>query len=432
MQLQPAAAKAGGAVHVLLGNHEAMNLMGDLRSVADEEFLAFATESEAGDAEQYPEKPIGFAAHRRAFAATGTYGRWLLSLPSIIRVNDTLFVHGGLSELTSNTDLATINQALTQELRQAVKQGHMYAPAETLLGDQGPLWYRGTAACHGLIETPILTRSLRNLGAKRVVIAHTPTPSRKITQRLGAQVIAIDTGLLASVYKGKPYLLQITQDAINTLNLAGETGTPVEIHSVLNGSVQAEHRLAEQTPRVLNTKPESTDFHPASKKNAHRAEALWRLDRMLGVNMVPLSLAVKLNGRWGYLEFVQGNWLDEQTRQQESISRPAFCYPDSVFAITTYFDALTRSNVRDADSILYRRGTWQVRLSDQASSLTKSKRLIPLGDFVAVPELLANRLRSLTKGKLTELLGDLISDKEIDAILVRRNQILRSTGQTAS
>jgi hypothetical protein len=38
MNLERQAKKAGGAVHALIGNHEAMNVYGDLRYVTTEEF----------------------------------------------------------------------------------------------------------------------------------------------------------------------------------------------------------------------------------------------------------------------------------------------------------------------------------------------------------------------------------------------------------
>src|SRR5665213_4193263 len=42
MDLEKQAARAGGHVHALLGNHEVMNLMGDLRYTTPGEFAAFA------------------------------------------------------------------------------------------------------------------------------------------------------------------------------------------------------------------------------------------------------------------------------------------------------------------------------------------------------------------------------------------------------
>ena len=57
IKLQKQAAAAGGAVHCLLGNHEAMNIYGDLRYVSPAEFAAFAPQnSQADRAAAYPDQ----------------------------------------------------------------------------------------------------------------------------------------------------------------------------------------------------------------------------------------------------------------------------------------------------------------------------------------------------------------------------------------
>ena len=48
MRLQGEAAAAGGQLHVTLGNHEAMNLLGHVRDVAPGELEAYAAEEPAG------------------------------------------------------------------------------------------------------------------------------------------------------------------------------------------------------------------------------------------------------------------------------------------------------------------------------------------------------------------------------------------------
>ncbi len=47
MRLQGEAGQAGGSVHVLLGNHEIMNLTGDLRYVSPEEYEAFSDDEDS-------------------------------------------------------------------------------------------------------------------------------------------------------------------------------------------------------------------------------------------------------------------------------------------------------------------------------------------------------------------------------------------------
>src|SRR4029453_8166813 len=47
MRLQTEAQSAGGMLHVVLGNHEALNLLGDLRYVTPAEFAAYAADEPA-------------------------------------------------------------------------------------------------------------------------------------------------------------------------------------------------------------------------------------------------------------------------------------------------------------------------------------------------------------------------------------------------
>jgi hypothetical protein len=51
IRLEHEARSAGGRVHLVLGNHEVMNLIGDLRYVADEEYAAFLDIESAEDRE---------------------------------------------------------------------------------------------------------------------------------------------------------------------------------------------------------------------------------------------------------------------------------------------------------------------------------------------------------------------------------------------
>jgi len=114
MRLEQEAPVAGGMVHPLLGNHEIMNMTGDLRYVAPEEFAAFATD----DIQMIAGFPKGFLAHRVAFSLYGRYGSWLAEKPLIIVINDNAFVHGGLSEQLSKTSLEEINQRASNDLRE--------------------------------------------------------------------------------------------------------------------------------------------------------------------------------------------------------------------------------------------------------------------------------------------------------------------------
>ncbi len=129
MQLEGQAEKQRGKVVALLGNHETMNIMGDLRYVSGDGYRSFATDgSEEVRAREYAnylkflaahkehshaypgsaddasirqkwmgEHPAGFFEYRDAIGPRGQYGRWFRKHSAIARIGDGLFVHGGLN-----------------------------------------------------------------------------------------------------------------------------------------------------------------------------------------------------------------------------------------------------------------------------------------------------------------------------------------------
>ncbi|MGB7904714.1 MAG: metallophosphoesterase, partial [Steroidobacteraceae bacterium] len=137
IRLQGEAQAAGGQLHVVLGNHEAMNVLGDLRYVDIGEYAAYAdvesvaeradlrkaweARQGAGSGPAFDQQfPPGYFGHRAALSPRGKYGQWLLSLPVAIAINDTLFMHAGPSSVLRGMSLQELNlryrTALTEYL----------------------------------------------------------------------------------------------------------------------------------------------------------------------------------------------------------------------------------------------------------------------------------------------------------------------------
>ncbi|WP_224245043.1 metallophosphoesterase [Hyalangium gracile] len=190
-RLEREAAAAGGRVHVLLGNHEAMNMLGDLRYVTPEELASYADQSPTPDAEG---QPRGLAGHRVAFSPEGRYGRWLRSRPAVLRIDGTLFMHGGLQPGVPARTLAELNRWVRQDLFTG-------NPPGGATDSQGPLWFRGYAKDPEPQWSEGLDEVLRRFGAKRMVMGHTPTGDGRIGVRFGGRTLFIDTGL--SAYYGR-------------------------------------------------------------------------------------------------------------------------------------------------------------------------------------------------------------------------------------
>ena len=208
MSLEKQARKAGGRVHALLGNHEAMNLIGDLRYVSEGEYAAFRSrnseelrarafelladpagrEDPAYRARWEAEHPLGWVEHRQAFGPKGTYGRWLRERNAIVRINGIVFLHGGLSPKFGTLTISEINQRVRQEL------AGVNPPEGGLSVDEdGPLWYRGLAkrlsAWFRTTESHSPDgRSLSRSPRPRARQRHSPPSTPRATDGLGASV----------------------------------------------------------------------------------------------------------------------------------------------------------------------------------------------------------------------------------------------------
>jgi hypothetical protein len=98
-RLEREAAAAGGAVHVVLGNHEIMVLLGDLRYVHPKELQI---------AELH-----GVSYQRLLDVRESVLGRWLASRPGLVRVDRVLIAHGGLGDLYAGYGLQEFDDSLS-------------------------------------------------------------------------------------------------------------------------------------------------------------------------------------------------------------------------------------------------------------------------------------------------------------------------------
>ena len=246
-RLQKEAPKAGGKVYALLGNHEVMNVTGDLRYVSQAEYAAFVTSNSArlrdqyyGRAQEriedayraqgnpdmtgleirkawYAANPLGKLEHQAAWDPNGKIGIWIVNHPAVLQLGDTIFVHGGLSGHYADKPIEDINKKARAELL-----AKDTAPGALINDARGPLWYRGLAKKPGEVaaaeeDEPIvstqtaveveLDKVLAAYGASRMVIGHTPQLAG-IQIRYNDRLALIDTGISA-YYGGKLSWLEI-------------------------------------------------------------------------------------------------------------------------------------------------------------------------------------------------------------------------------
>ena len=147
MSLEREASKSGGRVVSLNGNHEMMNLMGDLRYVTPENYASFAQSNseerrrsayqeyatwrkghaqllaelpqpmEMTEAEWMARHPAGFIEHREAFGPNGSYGKWLREHSAVAEIGGVIFLHGGIHPSLAHLKIETINSHIRDEIK---------------------------------------------------------------------------------------------------------------------------------------------------------------------------------------------------------------------------------------------------------------------------------------------------------------------------
>ena len=210
-RLQGEARAAGGALHVLNGNHELMNAAGDLRYVTAGGFVDFA-EVPGVDLSDPRVANVEPAMRGRllAFAPGGPYARKLATRPVVLIVGDTVFAHGGVLPQHARKGLDAINTEAQRWLR-----GEGEISPDLLQGDESPLWSRRFCQDPGPADCAVADETLAALAVKRMVLGHTVHTSG-IVKNCDGKVWCIDVGM-ASYYNGHPEVLEIVGDKVQAL-----------------------------------------------------------------------------------------------------------------------------------------------------------------------------------------------------------------------
>lgn len=176
--LEQEAVKHGGYVHFILGNHEIMNMSGDLRYVRNKYFENCKLMNEDYSSLYKPDTELG---------------RWLSSKNVAEKIGNYLFVHGGISpELDSiSNSLEIINSAAREYYfsSKAAKQSGDKLHNILYSGKFSPFWYRGYIK--QTITEPELDKIISNFEVSTIIVGHTIVEDVK--SFYNGKVIGIDT-----------------------------------------------------------------------------------------------------------------------------------------------------------------------------------------------------------------------------------------------
>jgi hypothetical protein len=204
---------------MMLGNHETMIMLDDLRYVSDKEQAIAARYGMGYDSLFDPR--------------TSILGRWLVSRPALLRMGDLLFVHGGVSSDFARWKVEQVDDSLAaftgEELFERWNDTTYAIPVDSagymrrwnfFRDSRSLFWYRGYVQSD--TTEAELDSVLNAFRARVMVVGHTTGPH--VRERFGGKLLAVNT--LPFVIEAA--LLVRRGDAWDRFRI-GVTGPPVPL-----------------------------------------------------------------------------------------------------------------------------------------------------------------------------------------------------------
>tara|TARA_R110000868_G_scaffold1389_21_gene10818 strand:+ start:3291 stop:4367 length:1077 start_codon:yes stop_codon:yes gene_type:complete len=181
--LEREAETKGGKVHFLLGNHEYMVMQNDLRYINKKYRLT---------------SKLLKTPYYALYGKETVLGRWLRSKATILKIDDNLFVHGGISKefIANGFNLEETNQRMRQSLNEDENEPTWHTLYNPYYGNNGPIWYRGYFS--GDFKKKDVNNLLRKLDVKHIIVGH--TSQNQIESLFHNKILAIDSSIKNGVY----------------------------------------------------------------------------------------------------------------------------------------------------------------------------------------------------------------------------------------
>jgi len=218
--LEQQAKKAGGGVHFILGNHEVMNLQGNIKYVRPKYIdLAKILFQESDEKKAY----------LQMMSNTNILVQWIKSKNTIEKIGNKLFLHGGISEeiLDANLSIQEMNTIVRNNIHTNLsKEPSENQMTQLVMGRFGPLWYRGMVKSYKeyykKLDPSSIDAILDFYEVDHIIIGHTVVAD-EITADFDGKVIRVDIKHSSEKFSGKSQALLIEgDDTFFKLNDMGE------------------------------------------------------------------------------------------------------------------------------------------------------------------------------------------------------------------
>jgi hypothetical protein len=291
--------------------------------------------------------------------------------------------------------------------------------------------------------------------------------------------VKLDAGMNRAVYKGHPAVLFVDATGVRVAYVLPDAppgavpAEPLYLSSQKYGEDVVAEILAKGTIAVAETcapgvyevrvthDGRSVDaiFEAAAPEILNRELAAYRLDRLLGLGLVPATVARNHGGQDGILQGRPSNWASEQDRlnakngtavglacqtislvpQAEPARRalPAdgrpprlptggWCDIGALYQLSYAFDALIDNKGRTFDRFLYDADQATLFLAGHGNAFGTSTQVPKAleGPLAKTGPEMRARLQRLDEASVGAAIGELVGTRGVKALLTRRDRIL--------
>lgn len=152
--------------------------------------------------------------------------------------------------------------------------------------------------------------------------------------------------------------------------------------------------------------------------------AAYRLDRLLGLNHVPPSVPRTVGNRSGTVTLWIEHTIMDADRRERGMEPPNTIRWNQQLKMMYVFDALVGNADANLSNILIDR-SWKLWFIDHTRSFVTSKKLFAPKSLIHCERGLWDALNELDAREVTECLKPFLDGKEIDAVMARRDEIVK-------
>lgn len=152
--------------------------------------------------------------------------------------------------------------------------------------------------------------------------------------------------------------------------------------------------------------------------------AAYRLDQLLGLNMVPVTVERRYQSKSGsFTWWVDDVLMDEGERFKSKKELPDARDWNQQMWLTRLFDQLIANVDRNLGNLLIDK-SYNIWMIDHSRSFRLNKMLRSPDNLSRTDRAVLEQLRRLDKASLTTAMESYLQDEEIDALLTRRDRIV--------